>query len=84
MNNSVFDNEKLKLRIAEIESEREKMSPEQRAYWEEEERKCIASPYYFATNYLTLNGKPFITLMTEEEFNEMCKNLETGKIELNE
>jgi len=33
--------------------------------------KCKNSPYYFATNYMTCNGKPFTTHLTEEEFNNV-------------
>ena len=36
--------------------------------------KCIESPYYMATKYMTVNGEPFTTMMSEEEFNEMVKN----------
>lgn len=36
----------------------------------EEIEKCRSNPYYFATKYLTVDGKPFTTLMTEREFNK--------------
>jgi hypothetical protein len=45
--------------------------------WEEEIIKCKESPYYYATTYLTINGKPFTTLLNEQEFNkyfnEVCR-----------
>lgn len=31
--------------------------------------KCNKSPYYFATKYLTVNGKPFETRLSEKIFN---------------
>lgn len=43
--------------------------------WQEEMQKCIDSPYYFATKYLTVNNKPFETGLTEEEFNREFKML---------
>ena len=42
--------------------------------WNEELEKCKKSPYYFATKYLTVNGKPFTTLHSEEEFNKFFNN----------
>lgn len=36
----------------------------------EEIQRCIKSPYYFATKYLTVNGKPFRTLYGELDFNK--------------
>tara|TARA_R100001086_G_scaffold240480_1_gene166600 strand:- start:406 stop:633 length:228 start_codon:yes stop_codon:yes gene_type:complete len=33
--------------------------------------KCKASPYYFATNYLKIKGKPFTTWMSESLFNKL-------------
>lgn len=36
--------------------------------------KCRENPYYFATKYLTVNGKPFTTLLTEQEFNKQVKD----------
>lgn len=38
-------------------------------WWEEEIKKCVKSPYYFATNYLTVNDKPFTTPLNEKQFN---------------
>ena len=50
---------------------------------EEEYKKCIDSPYYFATRYLKLNysGKTvnFTTPLSEEEFNKQFKFLSHGK-----
>lgn len=45
--------------------------------WEEELEKCKESPYYFATNYMTVDGKPFTTHYSEREFNEIvnCRGL---------
>lgn len=43
--------------------------------WEEEYRKCIASPYYFYTHHLVIlpeNIHP-TTRLTEQEFNEVFK-----------
>jgi hypothetical protein len=47
---------------------------EQQAEWE----KCVASPYYFATKYLTLEGKPFTTQLTEVEYNRRFAELQNG------
>lgn len=41
--------------------------------------KCKASPYYFATKYLNINGKPFETNYTEKEFNELFFIMEGTK-----
>lgn len=41
----------------------------------EEIRKCRESPYYFATTYLQIDGKPFTTGLTEEEFNTKFNSL---------
>jgi len=43
----------------------------QQLYWMEELEKCKASPYYFATKYMTLNGNTFTTHLTEEQFNTL-------------
>lgn len=32
--------------------------------------RCKTSPYYFATKYLQINGKPFTTHLNEKDFNE--------------
>lgn len=42
--------------------------------------KCLSSPYYFATTYLTIkdesgNVMPFKTRLTEEEFNQYCRTI---------
>lgn len=41
-------------------------------------KKCIESPYYFATNYLLiktpLGYQAFITKYSEKEFNNFYKN----------
>jgi len=37
--------------------------------WDAEIEKCKSNPYYFATTYLNINGKPFTTRLNEEEFN---------------
>ena len=31
--------------------------------------KCKSNPYYFATKYLTINGEPFVTNLSEKAFN---------------
>lgn len=36
---------------------------------------CKSNPYYYATKYLTINDKPFTTLLKEKEFNEAVKKL---------
>ena len=41
--------------------------------WEIEYKKCIASPYYFAKNFMKVNGQEFKTLLSEEEFNKQFK-----------
>lgn len=42
--------------------------------WEKELEKCIASPYYFYTNYVMIETEDGLqratTRMTEEEFNK--------------
>ena len=38
--------------------------------------KCRDNPYYFATNYLTVNGKPFTTPLSEKAFNSYFNNKE--------
>jgi len=43
--------------------------------WQEKMQKCIDSPYYFATKYLTLYNIPFKTSLTEEQFNNAIKSL---------
>ena len=40
----------------------------------EEFKKCKESPYYFATNYIKVNGKPFTTNLSEEVFNGIFDN----------
>ena len=39
-------------------------------YYKEELEKCKASPYYYATKYLTVDDKPFTTNYSEGEFNK--------------
>lgn len=46
--------------------------------WLQEYEKCKTNPYYYATKYLTINGKPFTTLLTEEQFNNEFKSLQNG------
>lgn len=41
--------------------------------------KCKESPYYFATKYMTVNGKPFETLYSEEGFNFLIKAYENDQ-----
>jgi len=41
----------------------------------EELQKCTNSPYYFFTNYLTINGERAWTILTEEEFNLVFNQL---------
>ena len=45
----------------------------------EEYEKCIKSPWYFATKYLVVNGKPYTTPLDEEEFNKRFNNLKLLK-----
>lgn len=37
---------------------------------QEEIQKCISNPYYFATTYMVVNGKPFTTPLDEDIFNK--------------
>lgn len=46
-------------------------------YMLRELEKCKENPYYFATKYLTINGKPYTTVLTEEEFNNYTNNLKS-------
>ena len=39
----------------------------------EEYKKCMESPYYFATTYLTINGEKFTTSLSEVTFNDFVK-----------
>lgn len=45
-------------------------------------KKCIESPYYFATNHLViktpLGDQAFITRYSEKEFNKFYKKLKYG------
>lgn len=43
----------------------------------EECKKCAESPYYFMTNYVIVDGKPFTTLLQEKEFNEYIVYLQS-------
>lgn len=43
--------------------------------WEEELRKCKESPYYFATKYCQVEGKPYSTSLSEEVFNDVFRAL---------
>ena len=45
----------------------------------EEIKKCQESPYYFATNYLIVDGRRFSTTLNEKEFNAICKSKISGK-----
>jgi hypothetical protein len=60
----------------EKQNERDK-----KIFWPSEMAKCKASPYYFATKYLSVNGKPFSTKYTQSEFNKrffkLCNNENT-------
>jgi hypothetical protein len=53
----------------EIMKGKELKKPEQQN-WEAELKKCMESPYYYMTSYVIIDGKPFITCLTEEEFNK--------------
>lgn len=46
---------------------------QQQQYWDKELVKCKESPYYFFTNYLTVNNEKLETFLTEEEFNKLFK-----------
>lgn len=48
---------------------------EQEKFWAAEVKKCIESPYYYATKYLTINGKLFTTRLSESEFNNYFKKV---------
>ena len=45
----------------------------------QEIKKCKESPYYFATNYLVVDGRKFKTVLTEKQFNELFENVASGK-----
>jgi meiotically up-regulated gene 157 (Mug157) protein len=45
--------------------------------------KCKDNPYYFATNYMIVSGKPFTTSLTEHQFNLIVKSLSTRTREQN-
>lgn len=45
--------------------------------WTEGYNKCKKNPYYFATKYLKIQGKPFTTYLNENQFNELIKKYET-------
>ena len=36
----------------------------------DEIKKCQESPYYFATTYLKIKDKPFVTPLSEKQFNQ--------------
>ena len=47
-------------------------------------KKCKDSPYYFATKYLIVKNHnnqsiPFITALTEEQFNKIFKDYENRR-----
>ena len=37
---------------------------------QDEIQKCMNNPYYFATTYIMVNGKPFTTTLSETVFNK--------------
>lgn len=41
-----------------------------KTYWKDELDRCAKSPYYFYTQYCTINGEKGTTMLTEEEFND--------------
>jgi hypothetical protein len=43
----------------------------------DELRKCVASPYYFFTKYVLIDGKPATTMLSEETFNDYFKAMTT-------
>ena len=44
--------------------------------WKKEMEKCKASPYYYFTTYWIVDGKPGVTPLSEEEFNEEYREME--------
>jgi len=42
---------------------------------QEEIEACNKSPYYYCTKYLTVDGKPFTTMLSEEEFNDYFNSI---------
>ena len=40
-------------------------------WWAEEIEKCSKSPYYFMKNYVSIDGDPFITVLSEQQYNDM-------------
>jgi len=66
--------------IYEREYTKRMIGHEKAEVFSDEFNKCLASPYYFATTYLTIKDKsgivmPFKTRLTEEEFNHYCQNI---------
>ena len=43
--------------------------------FKEEIEKCQNDPHYYATKYLTVNGQPFTTGFTKDEFNDLATKL---------
>jgi len=56
--------------LKKLQANKPKDKPQEASEQETEIEKCKKSPYYYATKYLTVNGKPFTTRLTEEEFNK--------------
>lgn len=46
---------------------------------QEEMQKCKDNPYYYFTTYITINGEPATTNLTEEQFNKQFRELTGSK-----
>jgi len=44
----------------------------------QEWNRCKESPYHFATKYMKVNGEPYTTNLTEEQFNSLFNDLQDG------
>lgn len=68
---------KYNMNITQEQPKENKLTGEYKEHFKEYER-CRKNPYYFATKYLTVDGKPFTTNLNETEFNSFY-NLATNK-----
>lgn len=48
--------------------------------WLQDFEKCKQSPYYFMTRYWQIDGKPFTTPLSKEQFNEIVNELSVVNI----
>lgn len=50
--------------------------------WLDELQKCMDSPYYLFTNYITVNNEKVKTFLTEKEFNTIFYSYVNNKNKL--